>query len=125
VRYIHLSEVLSILGDKNRLRILNLLNKQELCVCCIEEVLGMAQPNTSKHLNRLQHFGIIKCRKIAQWCFYSINDNFRNQYDDLFCFLNSQWKKNRQYVDDLYKLDNLFEMNDGCKKLLQNLKNIF
>ncbi|WP_273480945.1 ArsR family transcriptional regulator, partial [Acetivibrio straminisolvens] len=36
-----LIEIFKALGDENRIRILNLLIRQELCVCEIETVLDM------------------------------------------------------------------------------------
>lgn len=112
--------VLNILGDETRLRILNLLTKQELCVCLIEEVLSIPQYNVSKHLNRLRNSGIISCRRIAQWCFYSINRNFKSEYDELLTFLSKQWKRNNQYAEDIQKLEYLIETSDCCKKLLKS-----
>ncbi len=42
-----LFDIFKALGDKTRMRIMNLLSKQELCVCQISEVLKMSQPNAS------------------------------------------------------------------------------
>lgn len=117
-----LSSVLNILGDETRLRILNLLTKQEICVCLIEEALNIPQYNVSKHLNRLRNSGIIICRRIERWCFYSIDGSFKNQYKNLMdCFIDL-WKNDIQYVEDIRKLEYLLEHDDCCKKLLQNYK---
>jgi len=118
-----LSEVLKILGDETRLRILNLLTRQELCVCMIEETLDITQTNASKHLNRLRHSGVITCRKLAQWCFYSVNGSFENEFGELFVFLKKQWKTCQQYIEDMQRLDCLIKTNDCCKRLLQQSKN--
>lgn len=115
----YLSNLLKILADETRLRILNLLTKQEVCVCLIEEVLEIPQPNVSKHLNRLRRYGIISCRRIAQWCFYSISENFASQYGDLLVFFTRQWRGNSQCVQDMKKLEHLLETNDCCKRLLE------
>lgn len=114
-----LSSLLKILADGTRLRILNLLTRQEICVCLIEEVLGISQPNVSKHLYRLRQAGLISCRKISQWCFYSISSSFRNQYGELLSFFINQWGSNRQSAEDMRKLEYLLETNDCCKKLLE------
>ncbi len=119
-----LSSLLKILADSTRLRILNLLTKQEICVCLIEEVLGISQPNVSKHLYRLRQSGIISCRKISQWCFYSISRSFRSQYEELLSFFAGQWKGNKQDTEDMRKLEYLLETNDCCKKLLEQAKQI-
>jgi DNA-binding transcriptional ArsR family regulator len=38
-----MAEFFSLLGDANRLRILSLLAKQELCVCDLADDLGMSE----------------------------------------------------------------------------------
>ncbi len=42
--------ILKALADETRLRMLHLLKDRELCVCEIEEVLGIQQSNASRHL---------------------------------------------------------------------------
>ncbi len=118
----YLSSILSILGDETRLRILNLLSKQEVCVCLIEEALGITQPNASKHLRRLRYSGIISCRRISQWCFYSISESFKNDYKELLLFLTRQWSSNKQCIEDTQKLESLIETNDCCKELLEKAR---
>jgi ArsR family transcriptional regulator len=120
-----ISEVMKILGDETRLRILFLLTKQELCVCLIEETLGLPQTNISKHLNRLRQSGMIISRRIAQWNFYSINQSFKDEFGGLFEVFVGQLKKNKNCADDMRKLEYLLETNDCCKKLLQQSRKGF
>ncbi|MEI6101645.1 MAG: metalloregulator ArsR/SmtB family transcription factor [Eubacteriales bacterium] len=102
---IELSEIFKVLGDTTRLRILNLLSKQELCVYQIIQVLKLKEPNVSKHLNRMRYCGLISCNKISQWCYYSIDNDFVAQNIRLYEFLLCQWGNNEQYIDDLKRLD--------------------
>ncbi len=81
------SEVYKALADDNRLRILNILAERELCVCEIEEVLGITQSNASRHLNKLRQAGIIVSRKEAQWIYYSFSPDFRAKGNHLFYHL--------------------------------------
>lgn len=113
-----ISETLKALGDETRLRILNLVSKHELCVCIIEETLGLLQPNVSKHLGRLKQSGIISCRKVSQWCFFSINEDYKNECGKLCEFLDEEWAKGSRYKSDLKKLDYLLKTKDCCQKLL-------
>ena len=46
-----LIEIFKALGDENRIRILSLLIRQELCVCEIETVPDMTQSNASRNRN--------------------------------------------------------------------------
>lgn len=56
-------EIFKALADENRLRILNVLNQGELCVCEIETLLGITQSNASRHLNKLKSLKIIDSDK--------------------------------------------------------------
>jgi ArsR family transcriptional regulator len=60
------------LGDKTRLRLLNLMGDQEICVCYFVEILGYPQPKISRHLAYLRGAGIIKARREGKWMHYRI-----------------------------------------------------
>ncbi|HET6450728.1 MAG TPA: metalloregulator ArsR/SmtB family transcription factor, partial [Spirochaetia bacterium] len=59
------SDLLKALADTNRLRILNLLHEQTLCVCDLEAILELNQSNLSRHLSKLKQAGIVSARKEA------------------------------------------------------------
>lgn len=75
-----LIEMLKILGDENRIRILNILKLGELCVGEIEGVLGINQSNVSRHLNRLSSCKLIRSYKKAQFTYYSLNEELLNKH---------------------------------------------
>ncbi|HET7536496.1 MAG TPA: metalloregulator ArsR/SmtB family transcription factor [Candidatus Didemnitutus sp.] len=60
------------LCDPTRLRILNLLQEGELCVCHFQEILGEPQVKISKHLAYLRARGMVECRKEANWMIYRL-----------------------------------------------------
>jgi ArsR family transcriptional regulator len=60
------------LGDSTRLRLLNLMGEQELCVCYFVEVLGQPQPKISRHLAYLRNAGIVTVRRQGTWMHYRI-----------------------------------------------------
>jgi ArsR family transcriptional regulator len=60
------------LADKTRLRILNLIRDDEVCVWFFTEVLGESQPKISRHLAYLRNAGIVSARRDGKWIFYSI-----------------------------------------------------
>src|SRR3981189_3802216 len=60
------------LGDKTRLRILNLIGGQEICVCYFVEILGGPQPKISRHLAYLRSAGIVAVRRQGKWMHYRI-----------------------------------------------------
>jgi ArsR family transcriptional regulator len=60
------------LGDRTRLRLLNLMGDQELCVCYLVEVLGLPQPKISRHLAYLRRAGLVAARRDGKWMHYRI-----------------------------------------------------
>ena len=60
------------LGDNTRLRLLNLMGSQELCVCYFVEILGQAQPKISRHLAYLRTAGIVAARREGTWMHYRV-----------------------------------------------------
>lgn len=77
-------DILKLIADNNRMRILNLLYKKEkICVCVLEEILELNQSNLSRHLNKLKRAGIIIGEKRAQWVDYRISMKFINEYNFL------------------------------------------
>jgi ArsR family transcriptional regulator, arsenate/arsenite/antimonite-responsive transcriptional repressor len=60
------------LGDNTRLRLLNLIGEQEVCVCYFVEILKQGQPKISRHLAYLRNAGIVSARREGKWMHYSI-----------------------------------------------------
>jgi ArsR family transcriptional regulator len=60
------------LGDTTRLRLLNLMGDQEICVCYFVEILNQPQPKISRHLAYLRNAGIVTTRRDGRWMHYRI-----------------------------------------------------
>ncbi len=60
------------LADKTRLRLLNLMREDEICVCYFTEVLGESQPKVSRHLAYLRNAGLVSARRDGKWMHYKI-----------------------------------------------------
>jgi ArsR family transcriptional regulator len=60
------------LGDNTRLRLLNLMGEQEICVCYFVEILGQGQPKISRHLAYRRRAGIVDARREGKWMHYRI-----------------------------------------------------
>ncbi len=60
------------LGDNTRLRLLNLMGDQEICVCYFVEILGGPQPKISRHLAYLRSAGIVAARREGKWMHYRV-----------------------------------------------------
>ncbi len=59
--------IMKALADENRLRILKLIERRPLCVCELQEVLGIVQSAVSRHLKILEDAGLIARRKAGVW----------------------------------------------------------
>jgi ArsR family transcriptional regulator len=60
------------LSDHTRLRLLNLMADQEVCVCYFVEILGLSQPAISRHLAYLRRRGLVTSRREGKWMHYRI-----------------------------------------------------
>ncbi len=67
-----MENLFTALADKTRLRLLNLMREDEICVCFFVEVLGESQPKISRHLAYLRNAGIVETRRDGKWMHYKI-----------------------------------------------------
>lgn len=61
---------LRLLGDESRLRMLRLLNREELSVAELQEILGMGQSRISMALSQLKQAELVELRKVGQKSLY-------------------------------------------------------
>ena len=74
------TKVMKALKDPNRVKIIKMLQHGELCVCKIQEALGVCQPTTSKNLKILEEAGFLNSRKEGLWVCYRLGDGSKNPY---------------------------------------------
>jgi len=66
------SEVLKAIAQPTRLKIIQLLQDGEHCVCEIFPAIGHEQSNTSRHLQTMLKSGILNQRKDGLKIYYSL-----------------------------------------------------
>ena len=66
-------ETLKFLSDRNRLRIVTTLAREETCVCDLIDELDLSQPLVSYHLAKLRKAGLVRARREARWIYYSLD----------------------------------------------------
>lgn len=64
-----------VLGDGTRIKIIWALNRRELCVCDVANVLGMTKSAVSHQLGILRRANLVKCRRDGKTVFYSLEDD--------------------------------------------------
>jgi len=67
-----MEHLLRALADHTRLRLLNLMEGREICVCYLVNVTGESQPKISRHLAYLRHAGIVAAKREGKWMHYRI-----------------------------------------------------
>jgi len=72
--------VAKAVADPTRVRILKLLEGNELCVCQITTVLSLAPATVSKHLAALKTAGLLQQRRDGKWVYYRLAEREFNQY---------------------------------------------
>jgi ArsR family transcriptional regulator len=113
-----LVKIFKALGDKNRLRIVKMLQQRPLCVCEITAVLALATSTVSKHLSLLKDAEIIADRKDGKWVEYYLNTSSKNIFVTGLLPLISYWLNDDDQVkSDREKLKTTNRM-ELCKTLI-------
>ncbi|MDD4663310.1 MAG: metalloregulator ArsR/SmtB family transcription factor [Caldisericia bacterium] len=103
--------ILKALSDKGRCRILLALTTfDELCVCQLTEMMGLATATVSRHMSILSQANLVKFRKDKTWVHYSLSENISP--DLLRWLINStiqseEIKKDKIKLDEILKLDSI------------------
>ena len=108
-----LIQVLKAVADKNRIRIIKMLEKKKMCVCELAAVLEITQPSVSKHLKILNDAGIIKDERNGKWVDYSLCTEKINKYAFVIQDTIKNWLNN----DFIIKRD-LQETKNLCREYL-------
>ncbi len=69
-----LAELFKVFGDSTRMKIINALIIQELCVCDIAQITNSTSSAISHQLRVLKQAKLVKYRKEGKSVFYSLDD---------------------------------------------------
>lgn len=97
------SKLFKSLSDPTRIRILNLLWQEALCVCEIIEIIKLAPSTVSKHLSLMSSALVLDSKKEGKWVYYKINKTRSIQYSTVKLIMEAL-KKDKQLELDLQKL---------------------
>ena len=67
------AQILKLLGDETRLRILVLLSQHPLNVSELTTILGIAQSGVSRHLGQLRKLGLLQEQRVGVWTYYQLS----------------------------------------------------
>jgi len=92
------------LADHTRLRLLNLMGDDEVCVCFLVEALGVTQPKISRHLAYLRRAGIVTARREGKWMHYRLEKPQDPHALAILSAVDASFKSNPRMQVDRYKL---------------------
>ena len=69
-----LSELLALMADPTRLRIVAALDSAELCVCDLAATIGLTESAISHHLRPMRQLNVVRSRREGRRVFYSLDD---------------------------------------------------
>jgi ArsR family transcriptional regulator, arsenate/arsenite/antimonite-responsive transcriptional repressor len=73
-------KIMKALSDPNRVKMIKLLQHRVLCVCEIQEAMGLAQSTASKHLKILEDAGLIAYSREGLWVNYRLANGDMSPY---------------------------------------------
>lgn len=79
-----LARILKVACEESRLKILNILQEGERCVCEIEKQIDLSQSLISHHLKDLKDEGIVADKKQGLRVYYSLTEKGKKITDLLF-----------------------------------------
>jgi len=77
-----MADLMRLLSDPTRIRVLGLLQPGEMNVTSLCGELGLAQPTVSHHLGLLRTASLVKTRRDGKQIFYSLNPEYLATRDD-------------------------------------------
>lgn len=93
------------LSDENRVRALMMLQKGEMCVCRIIEMLQLAPSTVSKHMSILKQADLVATRRAGKWTYYRLADRESGSGEaEIIAWLQRQLKADAKIRADLMRL---------------------
>ena len=112
-------EVLKALADETRIRILNVLRNETLCVCDLEAILELSQSNVSRHLTKLKSCKLITSEKQAQWVYYRIDEKIFLTHSFVKELIVQELAASLKYQSDLLRLTKYRAGGGSCESTVR------
>jgi len=100
-----LDQVFRALADPTRLRLINLMSEQEICVCYFIEVIGAPQPKISRHLAYLLRAGLVTARREGKWMHYRLTSPRNHHTASILKSALEALKQDREMQRDYQRLN--------------------
>ncbi len=100
-------EILKALSDRGRLRILKMLEIKNLCVCEITQLIGLATPTVSSHLNLMKNAGLIADEKEGRWINYRLTPDVHPFIKQIWPVISQHLEADPQVMEDRSKVEKI------------------
>src|SRR5438094_9555641 len=100
-----LEKLFRALADSTRLRLLNLMNGREVCVCFLVEILKTSQPKISRHLAYLRQARVVVARREGKWMHYRLSEPPDEHAAHIFREVRASLTEHPEFQRDREKLD--------------------
>lgn len=81
-------DLFKLLSCQTRFDIMNMLIVNEhICVCHLEQLLGLSQANASKHMRVFRDLEIVETEKIGKSVFYKLTQEFVLEHKKLIEYI--------------------------------------
>lgn len=102
-------DLLKLLADATRLRILHLLKAEELSVAEIQEILDMGQSRISSHLAHLKQGSLVIDRRDGKKTFYQLNPKLPSSWYSIVETSISETRANQDIQEDAENLNRILD----------------
>lgn len=109
-------KVMKALSDRNRVKIVKMLQHKTMCVCEIRTALGIAQPSVSKHLRILEEADLVTHKKEGMWVNYQLADGSSSPYVANLLGNLRHWLKDDAEIKEIIRKLPDIRREDVCKK---------
>jgi len=122
----NIAQILRLLGDETRLRILILVSRTALNVSELTKILGMAQSGISRHLSHLKKMNLLRESKEGIWTYYQLveKDSIEKDFHLLWDYLLKQLSSMKDSNNDQFRLQEVlnqrkFDFNTLNERLIE------
>ena len=100
------------LSDQNRVRMLMALDRRELCVCQIIELLELAPSTVSKHMSILANARLVEGRQDGRWRYYRLTgDDAPVEAREAVSWTFRSLSKTAQILKDTKRLEKILKID--------------
>ena len=115
--HIIMEKIFKAIGDYSRVRIINLLMRERLCVTELSNIMQMSISAISRHLSRLNLVGIIEDNHEAQWVYYEIADKFADDNELLLQYISKSTESDPIIKGDIIRMQRYKKSEYCCRDL--------